>query len=163
MFQCCGIQAHLDYVYSTHTCTAHIYLLYKGTHVYSFTMKYNTIEFNISNTTINIKSICLLTCFLLAFSGFVQSVIYLNYANYLMSTQGSGKDNFKALVKKIKRAGECQLFGLRALYFALIFLLWFFGPIPMFVTSFILVIILYFHDNDTKDCDNEEDNQQANV
>ncbi|KAL0011179.1 hypothetical protein SO802_006287 [Lithocarpus litseifolius] len=96
-------------------------------------------------------------------ASFVQSVRYLNYANYLTSTRGSGKDSFKALVKKIRRAGECWLFGLRALYFALIVLLWFFGPVPMFLTSFILVIILYIHDTDTKDLDNVEDDQQANA
>ena len=38
-------------------------------------------------STISIKSICLLTCFLLAFSGFVQSVRYLNYANYLRAPE----------------------------------------------------------------------------
>ena len=31
----CGLLAHLVYLYSTLTCTIHIYLLYKGTHVYS--------------------------------------------------------------------------------------------------------------------------------
>ena len=37
------------FLYYTLTCTALICLLYKDTHVYSFTMKYNTIEFGISN------------------------------------------------------------------------------------------------------------------
>ena len=31
------------------TCTVHICLLYKGTHVYSLIMKYNTTDFSISN------------------------------------------------------------------------------------------------------------------
>lgn len=31
----------------------------------------------------------------------------------------------------------------------------------MFFTSFILEIILYFHDTDTRDLDNVEDDQQA--
>ena len=44
-----GLQAQLLYLYSTlvpilhFTCTAYICLLYKGTDVYSFLMKYNTI------------------------------------------------------------------------------------------------------------------------
>ena len=36
-------------LYYTFTCTAHICLLNKGSHVHSLTMKYNTIEFSISN------------------------------------------------------------------------------------------------------------------
>ena len=33
---------YIAYLYLYYTCTAHIYLLYKGTNVYSFIMKYNT-------------------------------------------------------------------------------------------------------------------------
>jgi uncharacterized membrane protein len=82
----------------------------------------------------------------LAFSCFVQSVKHLVLANYLISTPA--KDHVKDhgdVVKEVKKAGEFWLLGLRALYFALNLLLWFFGPIPMFVSSIIMVIILFCH------------------
>ena len=100
-----------------------------------------------TQSTICIKSIGLLICFLLAFSCFVQSVKHLVLANYLISTPA--KDHVKDhgdVVKEVKKAGEFWLLGLRALYFALNLLLWFFGPIPMFVSSIIMVIILFCHD-----------------
>ncbi|GMY37438.1 hypothetical protein FCV25MIE_32681 [Fagus crenata] len=107
-----------------------------------------------TQSTICIKSIGLLICFLLAFSCFVQSVKHLVLANYLISTPVNGdEDNVKDhvkdhgdVVKEVKKAGEFWLLGLRALYFALNLLLWFFGPIPMFVSSIIMVIILFCHD-----------------
>lgn len=40
----------LTYTTYIFTCIAHIYLLYKGTHVYFFITKYNTIDFSHSNT-----------------------------------------------------------------------------------------------------------------
>ena len=67
------------------------------------------------------------------------------HANYLMSSPDK-----KRAVKKIEfavtKGGEFSFFGLRALYFALNMLLWFFGPIPMFVASNVMVIVLYYHD-----------------
>ena len=40
--------------------------------------------------------------------------------------------------------------GLRALYFALDMLLWFFGPIPMFVSSILMVTVLCYMDTNTR-------------
>ncbi|KAJ8761407.1 hypothetical protein K2173_001538 [Erythroxylum novogranatense] len=85
--------------------------------------------------TIFIKNICLLICFLLAFSGFVQAARHLVHANYLISSTEN-----KKLVKEIQFAVT------RALYFALNIILWFFGPIPMFVSSILMVVIVYYHD-----------------
>lgn len=95
--------------------------------------------------TIFIKNICLLVSFLVAFSCFVQAAKNLVHANYLMSSPDK-----KRAVKKIEfavtKGGDFSLFGLRALYFALNMVLWFFGPIPMFVASIVMVIVLYYHD-----------------
>ncbi|PRQ29027.1 hypothetical protein RchiOBHm_Chr5g0009391 [Rosa chinensis] len=116
------------------------------------------IEVIYGNTTPSmnsIKHICLLTSFLLAFSCFVQSARHFVHSNYLLSTPGASD---KGVVKKVERAvqrgSEFWSLGLRALYFALNFLLWFFGPIPMFVSSIIMVVILYCHDFRKSESDN---------
>ncbi|KAE8715180.1 receptor-like protein kinase HSL1-like [Hibiscus syriacus] len=100
-------------------------------------------------STMSIKFICLLTCFFLAFSCFVQSARNFVHANYLITTP-----NCEVSVEAVKLAviggGDCWSLGLRSLYFALVFLLWFFGPIPMFVSSIIMVFILYYLDTNTK-------------
>ncbi|XP_007025517.2 PREDICTED: uncharacterized protein LOC18596774 [Theobroma cacao] len=100
-------------------------------------------------STISIKYICLLTCFLLAFSCFVQSARNFVHANYLITTP-----NCEVPVESVKiavlRGGDFWSLGLRALYFALDLLLWFFGPIPMFVSSIVMVFILHYLDTNTK-------------
>nr|DAD22760.1 TPA_asm: hypothetical protein HUJ06_024223 [Nelumbo nucifera] len=74
-----------------------------------------------SQTTMSMKYISLLSFFLVAFVSFVQSA------------RGS---NFWSL-------------GLRALYFAIILLLWIFGPIPMFAASVIMVLFLHVVDTNS--------------
>lgn len=96
-------------------------------------------------STISIKYISLLTCFLLAFSCFVQSARCFVHANYLISTPDSDIP-VKNVEMVVIRAGEFWSLGLRAIYFAIDLLLWFFGPIPMFVCSVVLVILLYYLD-----------------
>ncbi|XP_034672822.1 uncharacterized protein LOC117904354 [Vitis riparia] len=96
-------------------------------------------------STISIKYISLLTCFILAFSCFVQSARCFVHANYLISTPDSDIP-VKNVEMVVIRAGEFWSLGLRAIYFAIDLLLWFFGPIPMFVCSVVLVILLYYLD-----------------
>ncbi|KDO77723.1 hypothetical protein CISIN_1g047237mg [Citrus sinensis] len=99
-------------------------------------------------STISIKYISLLSCFLLAFSCFVQSTRHFVHATYLISMP---EDNVPVKYAEIAiiKGGEFWSLGLRALYFALNLLLWFFGPIPMFLSSIILVIILHYLDTNT--------------
>ncbi|TKY71765.1 phosphatase inhibitor protein [Spatholobus suberectus] len=102
-----------------------------------------------SPNTISIKYICLLTCFLLAFSCFVQSARHLVHANYLISTP----DSFIPLSSveiAVIRGGDFWSLGLRALYFALNLLLWFFGPIPMFICSVVMVSVLNYLDANSR-------------
>ncbi|XWS12587.1 hypothetical protein CRYUN_Cryun37aG0102800 [Craigia yunnanensis] len=100
-------------------------------------------------STMIIKYICLLTCFLLAFSCFVQSARNFVHANYLITTP-----NCEVPIDSVKiavlRGGDFWSLGLRALYFALDLLLWFFGPIPMFVSSIVKVSMLHYLDTNTK-------------
>lgn len=98
--------------------------------------------------TISIKYICLLICFLLAFSCFVQSARHFVHANYLISTP-SPSILPKSVESAVIRGGDFWSVGLRALYFALNLLLWFFGPIPMFVCSLVMVLFLHYLDSNT--------------
>ncbi|OAY26253.1 uncharacterized protein LOC110603981 [Manihot esculenta] len=98
-----------------------------------------------SSLTIFIKDISLLGCLLVAFSCFVQAARHLVHANYLMSSLDK-KNHVKKLQFAVIKGADFWLFGIRALYFALIMVIWFFGPIPMFVSSILMVIILYYHD-----------------
>ncbi|XP_059440553.1 uncharacterized protein LOC132173005 [Corylus avellana] len=99
-------------------------------------------------STMSIKYISLLTCFLLAFSCFVQSARSFVHANYLISTPDSNIPAQNVEVAVI-RGGDFWSLGLRALYFALDLLLWFFGPIPMFVSSIVMVIVFHYLDTNT--------------
>ncbi|KAI4296821.1 hypothetical protein L6164_036744 [Bauhinia variegata] len=97
------------------------------------------------STTISIKYMCLLTCFLIAFSCFVQSARHFVHANYLISTPDCYIPVSSVEIAVI-RGGDFWSLGLRALYFALNLLLWFFGPIPMFISSVVIVMILCYLD-----------------
>ncbi|KAB1222020.1 hypothetical protein CJ030_MR2G018512 [Morella rubra] len=97
-------------------------------------------------TTISIKYICLLTCFLLAFSCFIQSARHLVHGSYLISNPSTNVPMTNAELAMVK-AGENWSLGLRALYFAASVMLWFFGPIPMFVSAIATVVILHFVDS----------------
>lgn len=98
---------------------------------------------------ITIKYICLVTCFLLAFSFFVQSARHFVHANYLISTPDSSVPVSSVEIAVI-RGGDFWSLGLRALYFALDLLLWFFGPIPMFICSVVMVMILHYLDSNSR-------------
>ncbi|GMY37449.1 hypothetical protein FCV25MIE_32692 [Fagus crenata] len=114
----------------------------------------NIIYGDTRSSTMSIKYISLLTCFLLAFSCFVQAARHLVHVSYLISNPSS--DIHASTVElSVIRGGELWSLGLRALYFALNLLLWFFGPIPMFVSSIILVIILHHLDINSRDYGSE--------
>ncbi|KAM1455731.1 hypothetical protein ACFXTO_005060 [Malus domestica] len=102
---------------------------------------------NTHRSIISIKYICLLTCFLLAFSCFVQSTRHFFHSNYLLSTVGATmRIDVKKAKRAVQRGSEFWSLGLRALYFVLNFLLWFFGAIPMLASSSVTVLILSCHE-----------------
>ncbi|KAF8029646.1 hypothetical protein BT93_E2157 [Corymbia citriodora subsp. variegata] len=96
--------------------------------------------------TLSIKYISLLICFLLAFSCFIQSARHFVHANYLISTPSTSIPP-KSVELAVIRGGDFWSVGLRALYFALNLLLWFFGPIPMFACSIFMVLFLHYLDS----------------
>nr|GMD19746.1 uncharacterized protein LOC109158616 [Ipomoea batatas]GME21130.1 uncharacterized protein LOC109158616 [Ipomoea batatas] len=70
------------------------------------------------------------------------------HANYLISMLDS--DILISYVESaVIRGGEFWWLGLRALYFAITLLFWFFGPIPMFGTSMAMVLLLHYLDRNT--------------
>ncbi|KAG9159459.1 hypothetical protein Leryth_011011 [Lithospermum erythrorhizon] len=99
--------------------------------------------------TIAVKYISLLICFLLAFACFVQSSRCFIHASYLMSIPDSDVPIYYVQLAVI-RGSDFWSIGLRALYFALNLLLWFFGPIPMFASSIGTVCVLHHLDTNTK-------------
>ncbi|XP_031390084.1 uncharacterized protein LOC116202628 [Punica granatum] len=101
-------------------------------------------------TTISIKYISLLVCFLLAFTCFVQSARHFVHANYLISTPGSDNSLSRSIEIAIIRGSHFWSVGLRALYFAIDLLLWFFGPIPMFIGSIAMVLLLHYLDSNSE-------------
>lgn len=61
-----------------------------------------------------IKYMCLLACFLLAFSCFVQSSRHFVHSNYLLSTPGvTNKGGVKKAERAVQRGSELWLLGLR--------------------------------------------------
>ncbi|XP_024160153.1 uncharacterized protein LOC112167373 isoform X1 [Rosa chinensis] len=133
-----------------------------GVWIASSTNKFFPLEMvygNTSESIISIKYLCLLSCFLLAFSFFVQSARHFVHSNYLLSTPGATKEeDVEKVQKAVERGSIFWSLGLRALYFALNFLLWFFGPIPMCACSIVMVFVLYCHDfrKDSKQSDSRK-------
>ncbi|KAI6705246.1 hypothetical protein NL676_008208 [Syzygium grande] len=111
-------------------------------------------------TTLSIKYVSLLIFFLVAFLCFVQSARHFVQANYLISTP-SPNVPLKRVEVAVIRGGDFWSLGLRALYFALNLLLWFFGPIPMFVCSIFMVLLLHYLDSNTTPLIEEFDGRQV--
>ncbi|KAH7843491.1 hypothetical protein Vadar_017206 [Vaccinium darrowii] len=97
---------------------------------------------NTSTSVIAIKHISLLICFLVAFASFVQSARCYVHSNFLITMPNA--DIPMTLVQKAVVSGSnFWSVGMRAFYFATPLLLWVFGPIPMFVSSVVMVVVSY--------------------
>nr|GMD66588.1 ABC transporter like [Ipomoea batatas] len=90
--------------------------------------------------TMEVEYISLIVCFLVGFSCFVQASRNFIHANYLISVPDCCC---------IIWGGEFWSLGLRALYFAITLLFWFYGLIPMFGTSMAMVLLLHYLDRNT--------------
>ncbi|KAJ1431747.1 hypothetical protein SESBI_06986 [Sesbania bispinosa] len=107
-----------------------------------------------SELGLSIKFFTILVCFLLAFLLNVQSIRYYSHASILINVP------FKKLSPNLRhqmltaeyvattvnRGSYFWSLGLRAFYFSFPLFMWIFGPIPMFLSCFALVFILYFLD-----------------
>ncbi|XP_050386763.1 uncharacterized protein LOC126803056 [Argentina anserina] len=102
----------------------------------------------------SIKYFAILVCFLLAFLFNVQSIRYYSHASILINApfrQMSPHLKHHNLTtdyvaNTVNRGSYFWSLGLRACYFSFPLFLWIFGPIPMFLSCFVLVVMLYFLD-----------------
>ncbi|XP_042487551.1 uncharacterized protein LOC122067782 isoform X1 [Macadamia integrifolia] len=101
-----------------------------------------------SSTTVSLKYISILLSFILAFGSFVQSARYFVQADFYISTPIANMP-VNQVQRSVIRANNFWHLGLRLLYFAMAFLFWSFGPIPMFVSIMIMVVLLFFLDSNS--------------
>ncbi|KAM7280726.1 hypothetical protein ACFE04_007860 [Oxalis oulophora] len=101
---------------------------------------------NTSSLTLSIKYISLIICFFIAFGSFVQCIRNFVHVIYLISMPNANIPVWY-VQRAVTRGSDWWSFGLRAIYFATVLLLWIFGPIPMFVSSVIMVGGLYILDD----------------
>lgn len=101
---------------------------------------------NTSRSMVYVKYISLLSCFLVAFACFFQTTMHLVHASFLISMPNKHDNNDIPVIyveKEVIKGSHFWLIGLRLLYFATNLLLWVFGPIPMFVCSVVMVVLLF--------------------
>ncbi|KAE8707817.1 hypothetical protein F3Y22_tig00110372pilonHSYRG00031 [Hibiscus syriacus] len=108
-------------------------------------IKSSLIYGNTSSSINSVKYIALLICFLLAFGSFLQCVRNFVHASFLI-TMPNADIPVSYAQKAVIRGGACWSIGLRAIYYATVLLLWIFGPIPMFIGSLIMVMVLHLLD-----------------
>lgn len=111
---------------------------------------------------ISIKCFAILLCLLLSFLLNLQSIRYLSLASILINVpkfKNSGRmqlqqqpynclmiSNVEYVGATVNRGSYFWSLGLRAFYFSFPLFLWIFGPIPMFLSSLLLVLMLYLVD-----------------
>ncbi|XP_042020076.1 uncharacterized protein LOC121767810 [Salvia splendens] len=103
---------------------------------------------NMSSTIVYIKYLSILSTFMISFACFVHASTSFVHASFLIS-----------LPNCVMPAGNVEsavitgtnswVVGLRSLYLASNLMLWIFGPIPMFVSSVIMVALLQYLDRNT--------------
>ncbi|KAM5586148.1 hypothetical protein ABKV19_005181 [Rosa sericea] len=96
----------------------------------------------------SIKYVSILACFLLALASFLHCIRSFIHATFLISMPNSDTP-LSDVQKAVIHGGLFWTLGLRAIYFATTLLLWVFGPIPMFVCSVTLVLILHKLDSNS--------------
>lgn len=107
-----------------------------------------------SDLFFSIKFFLILVCFFVAFLLNVQSIRYYSHASILINVpfkkMSSNVHHHQLTAEYVSRTVNSGSYfwslGLRAFYFSFPLFLWIFGPIPMFLTCFLLVVVLYFLD-----------------
>ncbi|XP_031280251.1 uncharacterized protein LOC116138707 [Pistacia vera] len=102
----------------------------------------------------SIKFFLILVCFLVAFLFNVQSVRYYSHASFLINVpfKKMYQDvhhhqlTSEYVASTVNKGSYFWSLGLRAFYFSFPLFFWIFGPVPMFLSSFLLVFSLYFLD-----------------
>lgn len=103
---------------------------------------------NMSSTIVYIKYLAILSSFMIAFACFVQAARSFLHAGFLLSLPNCVMPVGNVECTVIT-GSNYWVVGIRSLYLATILLLWIFGPIPMFVSSVIAVVVLQYLDRNT--------------
>ncbi|XP_043687490.1 uncharacterized protein LOC122638702 [Telopea speciosissima] len=103
---------------------------------------------DIKSNTVFLMYISMLLAFMLAFVAFVQSARYLIQADFFISTPNSDVP-VEYVQSSMIRANNFWQVGLRLIYFAMVFMFWSFGAIPMFASCVVMVLFLYFLDSNS--------------
>ncbi|KAF4356579.1 hypothetical protein CsatB_002349 [Cannabis sativa] len=107
-----------------------------------------------SEASLSIKYFSIMASLLVAFLFNLQSISYYSYASVLVNVPykkiSQDDEHEKLIVDFVGRSVNTGSYffslGLRAFYISFALFLWIFGPLPMFVYSFVLVFMLYFLD-----------------
>ncbi|XP_030930727.1 uncharacterized protein LOC115956514 [Quercus lobata] len=83
-----------------------------------------------------------------SYASFLQCISSFVHANFLISMPNSDVP-VEYVQMALIRGSAFWSVGLRAIYFAVTLLLWIFGPIPMFVSSVAMVVILHILDTNS--------------
>ncbi|KAK6934214.1 LOW QUALITY PROTEIN: Protein of unknown function DUF599 [Dillenia turbinata] len=102
-----------------------------------------------TRSPINFIKHSLFSCFLVALASFVQSIRCFVQANFLMRIPTTDIP-VSYVQKEVVSGTHFWALGIPAFYFAITFLLWIFGPIPMFLSSVVMVVILHMLDTNSK-------------
>lgn len=103
---------------------------------------------------ISVKYLAILCCFLCSFLLNLQSIRYYSHASILINvpfnkmslSPHSHHLTVEFVSATVNRGSYFWSLGLRAFYFSCPLFLWLFGPIPMFLSSLVIVSTLYFLD-----------------
>ncbi|KAJ6340780.1 hypothetical protein OIU77_008520 [Salix suchowensis] len=107
-----------------------------------------------SELGLSVKFFSILVCFLVAFLLNVQSIRYYSHASILINVPFKKMClnhrhqhlSTEYVARSVNRGSYFWSLGLRAFYFSFPLFLWIFGPIPLFLSCFFLVFMLYFLD-----------------
>ncbi|KAJ4803761.1 hypothetical protein LUZ62_016327 [Rhynchospora pubera] len=99
------------------------------------------------------KFFAIILCFMLAFFFNLQSIRYYSHGSMLigvpiMRQRGLGAAYASIyVVRVLNKAGYFWSLGMHTFYFSIPVFLWLFGPVPMILSSSVLVATLYFLDS----------------
>ncbi|KAL2643715.1 hypothetical protein R1flu_011302 [Riccia fluitans] len=101
-----------------------------------------------SAVSLTLKYMGLLAGFLTAFLCYVQSIRYTNHVNFNINLpEYKGEMTADYVADILERASNFHTAGTRAFYMTIPMLMWIFGPVPLFVSTVVLVPIWYHLDS----------------
>lgn len=94
------------------------------------------------------KFFAVILSFSVSFYCYMQSVRAANHAGYLLAFPANGDHPFKPgyVARVLERCAYFHTAGTRVFYMAFLFIIWIFGPIPMFVMTILLIANLAYLD-----------------